>query len=307
MQQELCPEWPTEAARSFALWLRDVAAINPFFRQDGYPGDCVKDQDERPWPRRGAEEDGAVTLVAPDPAPQPRGVGRARPGRRERSGRGDRGSLGGSPAVIPGLGAAGAYWAAGVGAALALLAVHLMLRRQTVVMTRGALVVTERSLLPARTWREPLSSYREIRCQVEQRPHRYGRRSWYVVRLWHPEPGKRVELARARDAAAIEERARDCARRLGLPLVWEQRPSIIADQTSVPGRIIRSEAGLGTSRAAPELVDPCRRADRHACRPAGAARRCAASRAGGRMAAERPDHRPEGAVPRVRREDFGRL
>ena len=148
---------------------------------------------------------------------------------------GIRGSLGGSPAVIPGLGAAGAYWAAGVGAALALLAVHLMLRRQTVVMTRGALVVTERSLLPARTWREPLSSYREIRCQVEQRPHRYGRRSWYVVRLWHQEPGKRVELARARDAAAIEERARDCARRLGLPLVWEQRPSIIADQTSVPG------------------------------------------------------------------------
>jgi hypothetical protein len=148
---------------------------------------------------------------------------------------GIRGNLGGSPAVIPGLGAAGAYWAAGVGAALALLAVHLMLRRRTVVMTRSALVVTERSLLPARTWREPLSSYREIRCQVEQRPHRYGRRSWYFVRLWHPEPGKRVELARARDAAAIEERARDCARRLGLPLVWEQRPSIIAGQTSVPG------------------------------------------------------------------------
>jgi hypothetical protein len=148
---------------------------------------------------------------------------------------GIRGCLGGSPAVIPGLGASGAYWAAGVGAALALLAVHWMLRRQTVVMTRGALVVTERSLLPARTWREPLSSYREIRCQVEQRPHRYGRRTWYVLRLWHPEPGKRVELARARDAAAIEERARDCARRLGLPLIWEQRPSIIADQARVHG------------------------------------------------------------------------
>jgi hypothetical protein len=163
---------------------------------------------------------------------------------------GIRGGLDGSPAVVPGLGASGAYWAAGVGAALALLAAHWMLRRQTVVMTRGALVVTERSLLPARTWREPLSSYREIRCQVEQRPHRYGRRSWYVVRLWHPEPAKRVELARARDAAAIEERARDCARRLGLPLVWEQRPSIIADRASIHGADHRVRDGVRAEVAA---------------------------------------------------------
>ena len=112
------------------------------------------------------------------------------------------------------------YLAAAVGVALALLAAHWMLRRRTVVITRGALVVTERSLLRGRAWREPLSSYREIRCHVEQRRHRYGRRSWYVARLWHPEPGKRVELARARDLAVMEERARDCARRLGLPLVW---------------------------------------------------------------------------------------
>jgi hypothetical protein len=125
-----------------------------------------------------------------------------------------------------------------------------MLRRQTIVMIRGALVVTERSLLPARTWREPLSSYREIRCQVEQRPHRYGRRSWYVVRLWHPEPGKRIELARAREAAAIEARARDCARRLGLPLVWEQRPSHIADQARVHGADHRVRDGVRAEVAA---------------------------------------------------------
>jgi hypothetical protein len=163
---------------------------------------------------------------------------------------GIRGGLDGSPAIIPGLGASGAYWAAGVGAALALLAVHWMLRRQTIVMIRGALVVTERSLLPVRTWREPLSNYREIRCQVEQRPHRYGQRSWYVARLWHPEPGKRVELARAREAAAIEEQARDCARRLGLPLVWEQRPSDIADQARVHGADHRVRDGVRAEVAA---------------------------------------------------------
>jgi hypothetical protein len=161
-----------------------------------------------------------------------------------------RGGLGGDLAIIPGLGASGAYWAAAVGVALALLALHLMLRRQTVVMTRDALVVSERSLLRSRTWREPISSYREIRCAVEQQPHRYGQRSWYVVRLWHPEPGKRIELARARDPEAIEERARDCARRLGLPLVWQQRPSFMVDQDGVHGADHHGRSGIAGEVAA---------------------------------------------------------
>jgi hypothetical protein len=43
-------------------------------------------------------------------------------------------------------------------------------------------------------------------------------RSWYVVRLCHPEPAKAIELARAKDPALIEQYARDSAQRLGLPL-----------------------------------------------------------------------------------------
>jgi hypothetical protein len=155
-----------------------------------------------------------------------------------------RGVLGGDPAIMPGLGASGAYVAAAVGVALALLAVHLIRRRQTVAITRGTLVVSERSLLRSRTWREPLSSYGEIRCEVDQQPHRYGRRSWHVVRLWHPDPGKRVELARARDRAAIEGRARDCARRLGLPLVWQQRPLLMVDQAGIQGADREGQGGV---------------------------------------------------------------
>ena len=44
-------------------------------------------------------------------------------------------------------------------------------------------------------------------------------RTWYVVRLWHQEPAKALELApRAKDPALIEGHARDWARRLGMPL-----------------------------------------------------------------------------------------
>lgn len=144
-----------------------------------------------------------------------------------------RGALAGSPAIVPGLGSSGAYWAGAVGAALAVLGGHWIVRRQTLVTDRGALFVTEQSLLGGQTWYEPLANYREIRGRVEQRPHRYGPRSWYVMQLWHPEPAKRVELACARDPAAIEARARDCARRFGLPLVWEQPQSTTMDQAAV--------------------------------------------------------------------------
>jgi hypothetical protein len=47
-------------------------------------------------------------------------------------------------------------------------------------------------------------------------------RSWYVVRLWHPEPAKAIELARAKDPVLIERRARDLAARLGLALSWQE-------------------------------------------------------------------------------------
>jgi hypothetical protein len=123
--------------------------------------------------------------------------------------------------IVPGLGAAGAYLAAAVGAAFALIAVDWIVRGRTVVIDRGTVAVTDRSLRGGSSWREPLANYREIRACREQRSYRSGVRSWYLVRLWHPEPGKAVELARAKDPARIEQRARDYAQHLGLPLSWQ--------------------------------------------------------------------------------------
>ena len=145
-----------------------------------------------------------------------------------------RGVVAGSPAVVPGLGASGAYWAGAIGAALGLLGLHWMVRRQTVAVDGDAVVVTERSLLGRRSWREPLAGYREIRGRIEQRPHRYGPRRWHVVELWHLDPTRRIELARARDPTALEALAREWACRCGLPLVWARPPGAGAAQGDVP-------------------------------------------------------------------------
>ncbi len=126
----------------------------------------------------------------------------------------------GDPAIIPGLGTFGAYVAGALGAAFAVVALHWLVGGRTVGIHRGTVAVTERSLWGGHRWREPLANYREIRAAREQRPHRYGARSWYVVRLWHPEPGKVIELARAKDPALIDRCARDYAARCGLPLSW---------------------------------------------------------------------------------------
>jgi hypothetical protein len=132
------------------------------------------------------------------------------------------GLVAGNPAIVPGLGSSGGYLAGALGAALALLALDWLVRGRTVVISQGTVGVADQSLGGGRAWREPLANYREIHAYRELRTHRAGVRSWYVVRLWHPEPAKAIELARAKDPALIERHARDWAGRLGLPLSRQQ-------------------------------------------------------------------------------------
>jgi hypothetical protein len=151
-------------------------------------------------------------------------------------------------AIMPGLGAGGAYLVGALGVALALLALNWVVRGRTVVISHDTVAVTDRSLRGSRSWREPLANYTELRAYRELRAHRAGVRSCYVVRLWHPEPAKAIELARAKDPALIERRAQDWAGRLGLPLSWQQYETT----TAVTGRgERRSEVGPATMTGKP--------------------------------------------------------
>jgi hypothetical protein len=138
----------------------------------------------------------------------------------------------GETAIMPGLGAGGAYLVGALGVALTLLALDWIVRGRTVVIGHHTVAVTDRSLRGRRVWREPLANYTELRVYRELRTHRAGLRSWYVVRLCHPEAAKAIELARAKEPALIERRAREWAGRLGLTLSWQQ----FETNTAVTGR-----------------------------------------------------------------------
>lgn len=153
-----------------------------------------------------------------------------------------RGLANGQPAIVPGLGNSGAYLAGALGAAVAIVALEWMVRGRIVAIGRDTVAVTVWSLLGRHAWREPLANYRQIRAERQQRPHRYGARSWYVVRLCHPDPGKTVELTRAKNPALIERRARDYARRLGLPLSWHPDESPARHDIERGGEIAAASA-----------------------------------------------------------------
>ena len=153
------------------------------------------------------------------------------------------GLVSGHPAILPGLGSAGVYVAGALGAALAPIAFHWLVRGRIVAIGRSTVAVTVWWPLGRHAWREPLAAFREVRVDREQRPHRYGTLNWYVVRLGHGEPGRTIELARAKDPALIERRARAYARRCGLPLSWN------VDEASL-GQSLARGGGVAAAGAA---------------------------------------------------------
>jgi hypothetical protein len=135
------------------------------------------------------------------------------------------GLLAGDPAIVPGLGAGGAYLVGALGVALALLALDWMVRGRTVVISQGAVAVTDCSLRGGRAWREPLANYREIRAYRELRTHRAGVRSWYMVRLWHPEPTIGLGAA-PRPAAVLAAGRADRGSYPRCQRYWRNRPRL---------------------------------------------------------------------------------
>lgn len=132
---------------------------------------------------------------------------------------------------LPGLDTVASCILLAVGAGHVLWALNLLLRRQTLIIDRDVLLMSNRSLLGVRRWREPLAHYHGLRHRRERIRHRYGWRVVHHLELAHADPAKVVCLISTRDEDRLAACKSQWADRLGLP-VWSADPSASPEKTA---------------------------------------------------------------------------
>ena len=157
----------------------------------------------------------------------------------------------GRPA-LPGLELAGSCSLVALGVAQLLWALHVLLRRRTLIIQEATLQLVEHGLLGVRSWREPLARYRGLRHRRQRVRHRDRWRLIHRLELAHPEPTKTICLMSTRDERRLAATARQWAQVTGLP-VFSSPPSAGTPARDGrpdhqrPARTVRS--GVGSPRA----------------------------------------------------------
>jgi hypothetical protein len=127
--------------------------------------------------------------------------------------------LGGAPFPITELGRGGAWASLGIGIALVLWGLRIVMRRQTIRIDRDDVHVQVRHLLGVASWSEPLANYRGVVWRSEPIRRHGGRQTLHLVDLWHADSARTVTLLSSTSEAA----ARDCwqawAQDLGLAAI----------------------------------------------------------------------------------------
>jgi hypothetical protein len=125
----------------------------------------------------------------------------------------------GAPFPIAEFGHAGAWASFGIGLALALWGLRILLRRQTIRIDREAVHVRSHDLFGASAWREPLRRYRGVAWRSVPLERRDTPQVLHLVELWHEDPARRVALLSSTSEAAAHERWQAWAQELGLPAI----------------------------------------------------------------------------------------
>jgi hypothetical protein len=130
--------------------------------------------------------------------------------------------LGGAPFPIAEAGGAGAWVSFGIGLALALWGLRILVRRQTIRIERDAVHARTRDLFGATAWREPLHRYRGVIWRSVTLERRGARPVLHLVELWHEDPARRITLLSSTSEAAAQERWQAWAQELGLPAIRQR-------------------------------------------------------------------------------------
>ena len=128
--------------------------------------------------------------------------------------------LGGAPFPIAELGRGGAWASLGIGIALVLWGLRILMRRQTIRIDRRSTSTSRaRHLLGVTSWSEPLANYRGVVWRSEPIRRRDGWQTLHLIDLWHADRARTVTLL----SSTSEVAARDCwqawAQDLGLAAI----------------------------------------------------------------------------------------
>jgi hypothetical protein len=124
--------------------------------------------------------------------------------------------LGGVPFPIAELGRGGAWASLGIGIALVLWGLRMLMRRQTIRIDGDHVHVRMRHLLGVTSWSEPLANYHGVVWRSEPIRRRGGRQTLHLIDLWHAERARTVTLLSSTSEAAARDCWRAWARDLGL-------------------------------------------------------------------------------------------
>jgi hypothetical protein len=127
--------------------------------------------------------------------------------------------LGGAPFPIAELGRTGVWASLGIGIALVLWGLRIVLRRQTVRIDRDRVDVTFRGITGTTAWSEPLPNYRGIVWRSEPIRRRGGRQTLHLVDLWHADRARTVTLLSSTSEVAARDSWRAWAQDLGVAAI----------------------------------------------------------------------------------------
>jgi hypothetical protein len=124
--------------------------------------------------------------------------------------------LGGVPFAIAEFGRDGAWASLGIGIALVLWGLRMLMRRQTIRIDGDHVHVRMRHLLGVTSWSEPLANYRGIVWRSEPIRRRGRRQTLYLIDLAHADRARTVTLLSSTNEAAARDGWRAWAQSLGL-------------------------------------------------------------------------------------------
>ena len=115
-----------------------------------------------------------------------------------------------------------------IGLGILLFGLHQLLWRETVTLDGLFVAVTERGLLGATSWREPITGYRGVLSQIRRVKTRNSSYTLYIVDLRHDDPKRTVNLYTASRQEGWRAKWEAYARWLKLPALEEDEIGLVA-------------------------------------------------------------------------------